>query len=99
MSFTSQHQPEPNWVAPALQKSSLNLSTLPNDTIIAFPDGKVWINNLPDNSLATAGSGDVLCGIISGFLSQKMNIEHAVLAAVWVHSEVSKPKKNVVVEE
>jgi hydroxyethylthiazole kinase-like uncharacterized protein yjeF len=70
-----------------------------NDTIIAFPSGKIWINNLPNNSLATAGSGDVLCGIISGFLSQKMNYEHAIVAAVWVQSQVAKPKKNVVVED
>ena len=70
-----------------------------NDTVIAFPDENIWINNLANQNLATAGSGDVLCGIIAGLLAQKMTIEDAVPASLYIQSKISKSKKNVVVED
>ena len=70
-----------------------------NDSVIAFPDENIWINNLANQNLATAGSGDVLCGIIAGLLAQKMTIEDAVPASLYIQSKISKSKKNVVVED
>jgi len=70
-----------------------------NDTVIAFPDENIWINNLANKNLATAGSGDVLCGIIAGLLAQKMTIEEAMPASLFIQSKISKSNKNVVVED
>jgi NAD(P)H-hydrate epimerase len=55
-------------------------------TVIAMPDGKVFINPTGTPAMATAGSGDVLTGLIAGLLGQFPNEpEEAVLAAVWLH--------------
>ena len=49
--------------------------------------------------LATAGTGDVLCGLIAGLLAQKMNFKKAVLAAVFIQGELSQIKNNLTVED
>ncbi|MAI29618.1 MAG: hypothetical protein CMP38_05370 [Rickettsiales bacterium] len=70
-----------------------------NDTVISCPNGNIWINSNASNSLATAGSGDLLCGIISGLIAQKMKIDLSVLAAVSIQNDLSNRKNNVVVED
>lgn len=57
------------------------------DTIISAPNGKTIINTNGSGYLATAGTGDVLAGIITGLLSQKMQPLFATCAGVWVHAE------------
>lgn len=54
-------------------------------TIIAFPDGKTFVNTTGNPGMATAGTGDVLSGIIAGLIAQKIPTSEASRAAVFLH--------------
>jgi hydroxyethylthiazole kinase-like uncharacterized protein yjeF len=58
------------------------------ETMIAHPNGAVVENPTASPHLATAGSGDVLAGLIVGLLAQGMASLDAAAAGVWVHSEI-----------
>ncbi len=53
-------------------------------TVIAEPDGKLFVSEVSDTALATAGSGDVLSGVVGGLMAQGLTPTSAGLLGVWV---------------
>jgi ADP-dependent NAD(P)H-hydrate dehydratase / NAD(P)H-hydrate epimerase len=56
-------------------------------SVILSPHGSIYLNPVSDSALATAGSGDVLSGVIGGLLAQGMTTIDAAVLGVWLHSE------------
>ncbi len=55
-------------------------------TVVAQPDGEVWVNPTGNPGMATGGTGDILTGIVAGMLAQNPRREfEAVLTAVYLH--------------
>jgi NAD(P)H-hydrate epimerase len=54
-------------------------------TIVAFPDGEAFINTTGNAGMATGGTGDVLTGVIAGFIAQGLSSHEAALAGVYIH--------------
>ena len=58
-------------------------------TVIAQPDGRIVVNRHASPYLASAGTGDVLAGLITGLLAQNMPAFEAACAAVWMHGDAA----------
>jgi NAD(P)H-hydrate epimerase len=60
-------------------------------TLIALPDGQVWVNPTGSPSMAKGGTGDILTGMIAGMVAQHPDdIPAAVRAAVWLHGRAGE---------
>ena len=55
------------------------------ETVVAFPEGEVYINRTGNAALAKGGTGDALTGMMLGMICCHENIRHAVLNAVYLH--------------
>jgi NAD(P)H-hydrate epimerase len=66
-------------------KYNCNLILKTSASVAAFPNGKIKINTTGNPGLATGGSGDILSGIAGAFLANKMSVENAAQAAVFIH--------------
>lgn len=56
-----------------------------NKSIVATPSGEIYINITGNPGMATAGSGDVLCGLITGLIAQGLKAQDAAIAGVYLH--------------
>lgn len=54
-------------------------------TLVACPDGEIYVNQTGNPGMATGGSGDVLAGMVGGLLAQGLEPKVAVTAAVYLH--------------
>ncbi len=54
-------------------------------TVIASPDGNAFINSTGNPGMATAGTGDILTGMISSFLAQRLSPQNASILGVYLH--------------
>lgn len=59
-------------------------------TLIAAPDGRLVVNRESSPYLATAGSGDVLAGILTGLLAGGMEAFEAACASAWIHGKAAQ---------
>ena len=59
-------------------------------TIVAEPRGRVLLSTTGDERLATAGSGDVLAGIIGALLAQQVPVFEAAAAGAWIHGAAAQ---------
>jgi hydroxyethylthiazole kinase-like uncharacterized protein yjeF len=59
-----------------------------SETVIAAPDGRLGLNDHASPWLATAGSGDVLTGLITGVMAQGAKAYEAACIAAWLHGDI-----------
>jgi NAD(P)H-hydrate epimerase len=59
-------------------------------TVMATPDGKACVNPHATPALATAGTGDVLAGLIVGFMAQGLAAFDAAIVATYLHAQAGK---------
>ena len=78
----------------ALQTGAITVLKGPG-TLIAMRSSRTWLSPYATASLATAGSGDVLSGMIASFLGQRYDTVESVLGAVMLHGYAGKERVQV----
>ncbi len=69
------------------------------DTVVAAPDGRASIQPLAPAALATAGTGDVLAGIVLGLAAQRMPVYEAACAATWLHAAAAQGRAGLIADD
>lgn len=73
----------------AVQKTAqtyqINILLKGDRTLITDPEGNIFINPTGNPGMATAGSGDVLAGLITGFVAQGLSVNQAACAGAYIH--------------
>lgn len=60
-------------------------------TLLAFPDGRVWVNPTGSPAMATGGTGDILTGMAAGLIAQfPADIDRALAGAVYLHGKAGE---------
>lgn len=67
------------------QRYSVVLVLKGHHTVVTFPDGRQFFNTTGNSGMATAGSGDVLTGLLLSLLAQGYPPEQAAMLGVWLH--------------
>lgn len=73
------------WVKKCCEKYNCTTVLKLHNTIVADNNGNFYVNNTGNSALSHGGSGDVLCGMITGFLAQGVNIFESSILAVYLH--------------
>ncbi len=74
----------------AAERSQAVLVLKGDDTLVADPSGRVAVSQGNSPALATAGSGDVLTGVIAALLAQGLEAFNAACAGVWLHAQAGR---------
>lgn len=77
-------------VAEAARRADAVVLLKGRQTLVAGPDGRVIVNPPAPVWLATAGSGDVLAGLIGGLIAQRMPSLEAAACAAWIHAQAAR---------
>ena len=56
-----------------------------SNTVVALPNGESWVSDITTPSLSSAGTGDVLAGLISGLIAQGLDTRDAAISGVYIH--------------
>mgnify|MGYP005694754499 FL=1 len=90
--YLTGHRPQINRVLD-VRETAAKLNTVillkGSTTIISHPDGRCLLVNNGDQRLATAGTGDVLSGVIAGLLARGISPFEAAAAGAWIHAEAA----------
>ncbi len=82
-------QPE-LWVQKCCEKYNCTIILKIHKTIIADNKGRVYVNNTGNTALSKGGSGDILCGMIAGFLAQGLSTFDASILGVYLHGKTGE---------
>lgn len=78
------------WAKKCADKYSATVILKIHKTIVADTKGNSYQNNTGNTALSHGGSGDVLCGMISGFIAQGLNPFDASILAVYLHGKTAE---------
>jgi NAD(P)H-hydrate epimerase len=82
------------------QKHGLIVVLKGHRTLVARPDGEVWVNTTGNPGMASGGTGDILTGMVSGMMAQHGDaVMPAVLAAVHLHGLAGDVMREIVGEQ
>jgi ADP-dependent NAD(P)H-hydrate dehydratase / NAD(P)H-hydrate epimerase len=77
-------------VRTAAQQANAVVVLKGDDTLVAHPDGRVAVSQGGSPALATAGTGDVLTGVLAALLAQGLDAFEAACAGVWLHAAAGR---------